>query len=62
MANCFGRPFAFNARDRVPVGGDYACVSCFYGSGASVKVAFQVGSNFAACESCKETLWIRVTK
>jgi hypothetical protein len=60
MAHCFGRPFGFNERDRARVAGEYACVWCFYKSGASVKMNFQAGVNFTPCNSCGAALWIRV--
>jgi hypothetical protein len=61
VANCFGRPFGFSAKDRALVTGEYACVSCFFKSGASVKANFQAGSSFTVCDKCKEALWIRVS-
>jgi len=61
VANCFGRPFGFSAKDRALVSAEYACVSCFYRSGASVKVSFQASSYFTPCEHCKECLWIRIS-
>jgi hypothetical protein len=61
MAHCFGRPFGFNERDRVQVAGEYACVFCFYRSGASVKENFQQGTNFTECKDCGMSLWIRVS-
>jgi hypothetical protein len=61
IANYFGRPFGFGARDRARVTAQYACVSCFYRTGDSEKREFQATSNFTPCEKCGATWWIRVT-
>jgi len=61
VAHYFGRPFGFSAKDRAVVTADYACVSCFYGSGVLVKTTFQAGTHFTPCETCGAELWIRVT-
>lgn len=61
VAHYFGRPFGFSAKDRVSITAEYACVSCFYRSGASVKLTFQAGSHFTPCETCGVALWIRVS-
>jgi hypothetical protein len=60
VANYFGRPFGFSAKDRASVAGDYYCVSCFFTSGVSVKTTMQAGNTFASCEKCQKALWIRV--
>jgi hypothetical protein len=62
IANYFGRPFGFSARDRASVTGDYSCVACFFRFGAAVKAPFQSGANFTPCAKCNETLWIRITE
>jgi hypothetical protein len=61
VANYFGRPFGFSAKDRATVTAEYVCVACFYRSGDAVKLNFQAGSNFTRCERCNEALWIRIT-
>jgi hypothetical protein len=61
IANYFGRPFGFSAKDRASVTGEYVCVSCFYKSGVAVRTSFQAGANFTACAACGAALWIRVT-
>jgi hypothetical protein len=62
IAGYFGRPFGFSARDKAVVTGDYSCVSCFFRFGTAVKAEFQAGSNFKPCETCNDTLWIRITE
>jgi len=62
IANYFGRPFGFSARDKASVTGEYACVSCFYHSGTAVRATFQAGLHFTPCHNCTETLWIRITE
>src|SRR5262249_20989168 len=54
IAYYFGRPFGFAARDRARVTAEYACVSCFYGSGQAVRQTFQAGVNFGPCPTCGE--------
>jgi hypothetical protein len=61
IAEYFGRPFGFSSKDRARLTAEYACVSCFYRTGESVKLKFQAGSNFTACEKCGEARWIRIT-
>ena len=62
IANYFGRPFGFSARDKASVTAEYSCVGCFYRFGEGHKVTFQAGSNFTPCDKCKNTLWIRITE
>src|SRR6266404_7561344 len=61
IANYFGRPFGFGARDRARVTAEYACVSCFYRSGEANRTTFQAASPFQPCTKCGETRWVRVT-
>jgi len=60
IAEYFGRPFGFSAKDKALTTAEYVCVSCFYRFGNSVKREFEIGVNFAHCELCGETRWIRV--
>lgn len=61
IAEYFGRPFGFSSKDKATVAGEYACVTCFYRSGKSVKLSFALGAGFTPCESCQTTRWIRVS-
>jgi len=61
LAHYFGRPFGFSKRDKARTTSEYACVSCFYRTGDSVKKQFHASLNFEPCDKCGETRWIRVT-
>jgi hypothetical protein len=61
IANYFGRPFGFGPRDRARIAAEYACVSCFYKTGDSVRRRFEASSNFTPCEKCGVARWIRIT-
>jgi hypothetical protein len=60
IAEYFGRPFGFSVREKARETGEYTCVTCFYRHGESVRLTFQAGANFTACDRCKTARWIRI--
>jgi hypothetical protein len=60
LAYYFGRPFGFGTRDRAKKTSEYACISCFYKTGRSVRKTFERDNHFTCCEVCGEARWLRI--
>lgn len=60
LANYFGRPFGFGERDKARETAEYACISCFYKFGTSVKKRFERDTHFTKCDSCDAARWLRI--
>jgi hypothetical protein len=61
VAEYFGRPFGFNARDRSPHTAEFVCVRCFYGHYRLEKKAVTKGERFPECDKCGDGLWVRIS-
>lgn len=60
LAEYFGRPFGFGARDKASGTSEYVCISCFYKTAACKKRTFEHDAHFTPCDTCGENRWLRV--
>lgn len=60
IAEYFGRPFGFGERDKAKQTAEYACISCFYKTGVSIKRRFERDTHFTKCETCGDARWLRI--
>jgi hypothetical protein len=61
LADLYGRPFGFNARDAVPQTAEYGCMSCFVTGHDAPRQRIEAQGNFPHCPGCGEkALWVKL--